>query len=298
MPKWPKWPKWIKCGKCSSPDTVVCRGCNTVLPYCDEHIPSTYLRLGEHVYCGDVDRRCRRILYCTKCDINKIENRSCSKYKCTATNDLCDACGGSIKRVQTDANSFESLCAEHTENFQKPCTICSHPSFQSELTRCACCQKRGCVKCFPVQTIDISPISVYGSGLSYFKQSYLCTECVDGRSEKMIQNHYANSNEHLGCRKHSGFDFQATLYPFVVYCEHTGKDGKTTAKMELMKSDKRTTIELCDLSDIGPEEIEYWRSHGRLIAPWATRDQVKRYCEDHPEKHVKWDGFEYIFPSQ
>lgn len=246
------------------------------------------------VYCD----KCLRKVLCVKCGLKTVpqpwtlpsgpDQPNCASDKasvgwCKAQTDLCEDCGDfkpsmkcrdEGKRPTQYEYLLCPLCYQREIQAQK-CSECSTVSRTKYW--CKCCDRQYCDKCNPQMCVDISPITLYGSGLSVCHYEYYCSTCTDGMAEVDIQNSYRNTGDY-SCAMHSTTDGQLDVASYIVCTEYTKPNGLVARKITLYGHDKRCRI------DVNTEQVGIY-------------EYIKAYCSSHPEKVAAYDGKSVTFPT-
>lgn len=217
---------------------------------------------------------------CDKCDKPALRIAEClgpdGSYpsQCGKRNTLCADCGPfklGIKEPYMKEAKLLCVSCHAKQREQYTCTKCA--AVTTKHYTCVCCGVKACKECDPQYIdADVSPITLYGSGLSVGRHAKYCSACA--KSEKEVQNSWRHTGEHH-CDLHSQAAFIITQYPWVLYSNYTKPNGESVLRMEVLDKTKNSIYEFTN----------------------EAEETIKAYCEAHPEKHVTFDGKEYSFPS-
>ena len=217
-------PKWTMCKTSGCQDhRAVCRGCGRLdNDHCEEHVlPAKMIKVGKYFYCAKTRRcsgfekcvtggECTTVL-CTGCEAMKILKPAimCGKYGCEKSTTRCANCGPfAIKPGITSdkTNWYDLLCPEHfaAAKGQAICGGCGAYSPKKQYA-CKCCEKSLCETCHPSTRVDVSPITLYGSGLSIYSEARLCDDCMAGHTEDDVQDSWRRCGNFI-CATHTTAD--------------------------------------------------------------------------------------------
>lgn len=195
-------PKWTDCktAKCDEHRST-CRTCAHVDDFgCFSHTIKQ-IKIGEYAYCNDY--KCLDEAFCTKCKIGKIPSRECQgvdqSMPCKATNTECIACTAFKPDLTWD---YLFYCPECYSKYQENTRCRACRAFTADRFKCSCCKLELCSQCDKNMTVNTSPITLFGYGLSVNHSDYYCRKCSSGQTVKSIQQVYRKTGEFI-CRAHS-----------------------------------------------------------------------------------------------
>lgn len=264
-----EWDKCVEPG-CSATCTV-CRTCRIMhKDRCAQHAKDRY-PIGRHSYC----KECVYKFYCTGCDKVQLTfcTSRCTGYSCPVTNTLCSACGSPLKDNPTDPGHM--LCESHLAKVLKAmiCNACGQSS-KAQFT-CRCCEQNFCDKCDKQLTVDISPVTIYGRGFSVYNCAHFCRACTGKKTIQAIQKDYRNYGRYK-CDAHSTVQWMLDHAPFILCAKYKKPDN--------------TDVVVCGTMNVNKQVVSEFEDE--------AFEAIDQYCNEHPNKRVRFDGHVYIWPEQ
>jgi len=146
---------------------------------------------------------------------------------------------------------------------------------------CSCCKRSKCDRCDKkgIPDIDVSPITLYGSGYSVARSTAVCGKCLPpGNTKtciKAVQDAYRDYDRYV-CSGHSTFAEQLKLAGFVVCSRYTTTSGNAAVTVRLLSNSK----------------CSYYENNDPSKNIW---DEARAFCDSHPGVEVKYDNTGYHF---
>jgi hypothetical protein len=233
------------------------------------------IKAGDNHYCAK-NGSCAYKIICVECDTEPVTTRVCYARDCkVSAENKCLACGPLKKGIH-----HSGLCEKHIAEERVKCTCENCGTVSAGKYSCECCDKSFCDKCSKHVTVDISPITLFGYGLSVGRYATYCSGCTKGVTSEQIQKSFRDRDRDwdrvkFRCKEHDGLPYLLDRYPYICCERHALRSGKF--EHELVLFDKKKDV--------------VTKFHPRAY------DLMRAYCDAHPEKVVTHDGYEFTFPE-